>query len=34
MSELQTKIGGGLNKIQGSLQQGKQKIQVAQETSD
>ena len=33
MSEFQTKIGGGLNKIQDSLQQGKHKLQVAQETS-
>ncbi|MBH9968185.1 double zinc ribbon domain-containing protein [[Bacillus] enclensis] len=33
MSEFQTKIGGGLNKLQGSLQQGKQKLQTAQETS-
>lgn len=31
MSELQAKLGGGLNKIQDSLQQGKQKIQTAQE---
>ncbi|MEI4768821.1 zinc ribbon domain-containing protein [Psychrobacillus sp. FJAT-51614] len=33
MNEIQNKIGGGLNKIQDSLQQGKQKIQVAQEVS-
>lgn len=33
MSEFQNKIGGGLNKIQGSIQQGKQKLQVAQEIS-
>ncbi|MBM7703991.1 zinc ribbon domain-containing protein [Metabacillus iocasae] len=33
MNDLQTKLGGGLNKIQDSLQQGKQKIQVAQEVS-
>lgn len=31
MSDLQSKLGGGLNMIQGSLQQGKQKIQHAQE---
>jgi len=31
MSDLQSKLGGGLNKIQGSLQQGKLKIQTAQE---
>ena len=33
MSELQTKLGGGLNMLQGSLQQGKQKLQLAQEIS-
>ncbi|WP_191991871.1 zinc ribbon domain-containing protein [Bacillus aerolatus] len=33
MSDLQTKIGGGLNKLQDSLQTGKQKIQSAQEIS-
>ncbi|MFK2826627.1 zinc ribbon domain-containing protein [Bacillus sp. B190/17] len=33
MNDLQTKIGSGLNKIQGSLQTGKQKIQSAQEIS-
>lgn len=33
MSDFQNKIGGGLNKIQGSLQQGKQKLQVVQEMS-
>ncbi|MHA7139635.1 zinc ribbon domain-containing protein [Rossellomorea arthrocnemi] len=33
MSEFQSKIGGGLNKLQDSLQQGKHKLQVAQETS-
>lgn len=33
MSELQTKLGGGLNMLQGSLQQGKQKLQIAQEIS-
>jgi hypothetical protein len=29
MSDLQTRLGGGLNKIQDSLQQGKQKLQTA-----
>lgn len=33
MSDLQTKFGGGLNKIQGSLQQGKQKLITVQEIS-
>ncbi|MDZ5472038.1 zinc ribbon domain-containing protein [Bacillus sp. 31A1R] len=33
MSDLQTKLGGGINKIQDSLQQGKQKLQIAQEIS-
>ncbi|MFF2446494.1 zinc ribbon domain-containing protein [Neobacillus sp. NPDC058068] len=33
MSDLQTKLGGGLNMLQDSLQQGKQKLQVAQEIS-
>ncbi|MTH54562.1 zinc ribbon domain-containing protein [Bacillus mangrovi] len=33
MSDLQSTLGSGLNKIQGSLQQGKQKIQTAQEVS-
>jgi RNA polymerase subunit RPABC4/transcription elongation factor Spt4 len=33
MSDLQTRLGGGLNKIQDSLQQGKQKLQTAQEIS-
>lgn len=33
MSDLQTKLGGGLNKLQDSLQQGKQKLQTAQEIS-
>ncbi len=33
MSDLQTKLGGGINKLQDSLQQGKQKLQVAQEVS-
>lgn len=33
MSELQTKVGGSLNKIQESLQQGKQKLQTVQEIS-
>lgn len=33
MSDLQTKFGGGLNKIQGSLQQGKQKLMTVQEIS-
>ncbi|MGK7376377.1 zinc ribbon domain-containing protein [Planococcus sp. 1R117A] len=33
MSEFQNKVGGGLNMIQGSLQQGKQKLQTAQEIS-
>lgn len=31
MNDLQNKIGGGLNKLQDSLQQGKQKFQIAQE---
>ena len=31
MNEVQNKLGGGLNKIQDSLQQGKQKLQHAQE---
>lgn len=33
MSEFQNKVGGSLNKIQDSLQQGKQKIQTVQEIS-
>ncbi|MGG1397300.1 zinc ribbon domain-containing protein [Bacillus salipaludis] len=33
MSDLQTKLGGSINKIQDSLQQGKQKLQTAQEIS-
>jgi len=33
MSDLQTKLGGSLNKIQDSLQQGKQKLQTVQEMS-
>jgi hypothetical protein len=33
MSDLQSKLGGGLNKIQDSLQQGKQKLHTAQEVS-
>ncbi|WP_100401601.1 zinc ribbon domain-containing protein [Bacillus sp. FJAT-42315] len=33
MSDLQTKLGGGLNKIQDGLQFGKQKIQIVQEVS-
>ena len=33
MSDFQNKVGGGLNKIQGSLQQGKQKLQTVQEIS-
>ncbi|MBS2970727.1 zinc ribbon domain-containing protein [Metabacillus sp. KIGAM252] len=33
MSDLQSTLGSGLNKIQDSLQQGKQKIQTAQEVS-
>ena len=33
MSDLQTKLGGGLNKLQDSLQQGKQKLQTVQEIS-
>ncbi|MCM3568997.1 zinc ribbon domain-containing protein [Neobacillus mesonae] len=33
MSDLQTKLGGGLNKIQDSFQQGKQKLQTVQEMS-
>jgi Double zinc ribbon len=33
MSDLQTKIGDGITKIQGSLQQGKQKLATAQEIS-
>lgn len=33
MSDLQSKLGEGLNKIQGSLQHGKQKIQTVQEIS-
>lgn len=33
MSDLQTKLGGGLNMLQDSLQQGKQKLQVVQEIS-
>ncbi|EIT86250.1 hypothetical protein A374_06611 [Fictibacillus macauensis ZFHKF-1] len=31
MSDLQSKVGDGLTKIQGSLQTGKQKLQTAQE---
>lgn len=31
MSDLQAKLGGGLNKLQGSIQQGKQKLQNVQE---
>ncbi|MEH7107505.1 zinc ribbon domain-containing protein [Bacillus sp. JJ1764] len=33
MSDLQSKLGGGLNILQDSLQQGKQKLQTAQEIS-
>ncbi|MGA9288414.1 MAG: zinc ribbon domain-containing protein [Anaerobacillus sp.] len=33
MSDLQTKIGGGLSRIQDGLQQGKNKLQTAQEVS-
>lgn len=33
MSDIQTKLGEGLNLLQGSLQQGKQKLQIAQEIS-
>ncbi len=33
MSDLQTKIGGGISKIQDGLQQGKNKLQTAQEVS-
>ena len=33
LSTIQTKIGGGLNKIQDTLQQGKQKMQTVQEAS-
>lgn len=33
MTDLQTKLGGGLNRIQNSLQQGKQKLKAAQEIS-
>ncbi|MDM5314844.1 zinc ribbon domain-containing protein [Fictibacillus sp. b24] len=33
MSDLQAKIGDGLTKIQGSLQQGKQKLATAQEVA-
>ncbi|MCA0172854.1 zinc ribbon domain-containing protein [Bacillus sp. RAR_GA_16] len=33
MSDLQTKIGGGLSKLQDGLQQGKTKLQTAQEVS-
>lgn len=33
MSNLQTKLGGSINKIQDSLQQGKQKFQTVQEMS-
>lgn len=33
MSDLQTKLGGGINKIQDSLLQGKQKLQTVQEMS-
>ncbi|WP_347548719.1 zinc ribbon domain-containing protein [Pseudalkalibacillus hwajinpoensis] len=33
MSDLQTKIGGGLSKLQDGLQQGKNKLQTAQEVS-
>ncbi|KYD05519.1 zinc ribbon domain-containing protein [Heyndrickxia sporothermodurans] len=33
MSDLQTKLGGGMNILQDSLQQGKQKLQTAQEIS-
>ncbi|MDE3840202.1 zinc ribbon domain-containing protein [Bacillus methanolicus] len=33
MSDIQTKLGEGLNMLQGSLQQGKQKLQIAQEIS-
>lgn len=33
MSDLQSKLGGGLNKLQDSLNQGKQKLQVVQEIS-
>ncbi|WP_066067119.1 zinc ribbon domain-containing protein [Neobacillus soli] len=33
MSDLKTKLGGGLNILQDSVQQGKQKLQTAQEIS-
>ena len=33
MSDFQTKVGGGLNKIQDGLQAGKQKLQIAQEVN-
>lgn len=33
MNEFQNKVGGSLNKIQDSLQQGKQKLQTVQEIS-
>ncbi|MBS4174249.1 zinc ribbon domain-containing protein [Bacillus sp. FJAT-49736] len=33
MSDLQTKLGGGINILQDSLQQGKQMLQTAQEIS-
>lgn len=33
MSDLQTKIGGGISKLQDGLQQGKNKLQTAQEVS-
>ncbi|WLR61368.1 zinc ribbon domain-containing protein [Guptibacillus hwajinpoensis] len=33
MSDLQTKIGGGLSKLQDGLQHGKNKLQTAQEVS-
>ena len=33
MSDLQMKIGDGITKLQGSLQQGKQKLQTVQEIS-
>ncbi|RSL35379.1 zinc ribbon domain-containing protein [Salibacterium salarium] len=33
MSDIQTKIGGGVNKLQDSIKSGKQKLQNAQEVS-
>ncbi|MBJ3788648.1 zinc ribbon domain-containing protein, partial [Bacillus sp. OA1] len=31
MSDLQTKLGSGMNKLQEGIEQGKMKLQVAQE---